>query len=1105
MEEEEPYNAAGLEQVFDSNTDFSSKSESDMESTSVHAAFQICEVAAAASMSDSSCKTDLIPYEKALIKVLKEPKKSSRPFCGFQKRKRQEVLTPQQQKVDLEDVTSEAGSDVSNISSVASIQSISGDNYSIMNSKGSSSFGLELPDVHGHGRNRGLDAQVQMRKLNRKLDLLSSENENYAKLAKEIPDYKQELFQLKSANFDLQRENANLKSQLQSALSDQRKEEKVIEKVPTVTCDHSTLLYNSKAQLRQAHDEIFSLKTEVTKLKLDLRSRDDALKRHEATHEALENCNLELSADKIKLTGKVRELEVNLQSSQRSRMAAEQSLSVLQSERESFVKSKNWYRDQMHAAQDTRTEIQQELIRAQSELASKSTQVEKYKLELFQTNKLLEDEREKALQEKEELKRQLEELEVSIMANENVNSLDLSVDSGHDEDLDEDVKIQVEVLKDEVRGKEAKIEILQLKLEEAIKISEVAHTELEASRMKTERVEENIKELESNIALLNDQLQTNSVLIGDLKDSNVNCEMRNSKLKSDLHEAKQSLLQELDLSKALRNELKHIKETLEKKENDFEILEVELRLNRAENARLKTEMKSFKDVQQENILLKKQLLHQDSELLDENSSLKEAFAASDEARKELEAALDDLKKQNNMLKQVSNETMKENCQECDSVQLIMKAKSDALEGAEAKIIALEATIQELTTQAETLSARSESMKSIEARDEELDHDEDLHAIQAQKISRLECSLKIYQAEINRLTSKVFELEDQILTLEHKNGRLIMDSSQNFGLKSQIQKLQEEIAKDTALRQELLSSLELAKSSLYTELANLERNLQVEKEAHSETKNRLILQEHECSALRVDRRSLRTGLETANLTIDNLKSDKSSPEKPLISSSDDDLELCRELEVTRSQLKDALACLEDSKRSVSKLEDQASEVSFHLKQKTSELKSLQTVVKLRDESYHSEVSDLRSKCDNLRAEVVNLTRKVDRLSEEKNNYRAQVQDMNTALKTSLEQIKRLRSRPSSEDDHADWNDLLLSRKMAASNESLAQKQNLTNLHNCLATLKYEMAVLQRKLAPSAKNSPLRQQPSKPTIMEDAADIIEENTMVVIAHDIDEQVE
>ena len=56
-----------------------------------------------------------------------------------------------------------------------------------------------------------------------------------------------------------------------------------------------------------------------------------------------------------------------------------------------------------------------------------------------------------------------------------------------------------------------------------------------------------------------------------------------------------------------------------------------------------------------------------------------------------------------------------------------------------------------------------------------------------------------------------------------------------------------------MRKELLSSLELAKSSLRSDIENLEKSLNCEKEAHCETKNRLMLQEHECATLRVDRR------------------------------------------------------------------------------------------------------------------------------------------------------------------------------------------------------------------------------------------------------------
>ncbi len=48
-------------------------------------------------------------------------------------------------------------------------------------------------------------------------------------------------------------------------------------------------------------------------------------------------------------------------------------------------------------------------------------------------------------------------------------------------------------------------------------------------------------------------------------------------------------------------------------------------------------------------------------------------------------------------------------------------------------------------------------------------------------------------------------------------------------------------------------MELAKFSLRSDIESLEKSINCEKEAHCETKNRLMLQEHECATLRVDRR------------------------------------------------------------------------------------------------------------------------------------------------------------------------------------------------------------------------------------------------------------
>ena len=190
---------------------------------------------------------------------------------------------------------------------------------------------FDLADVHGgQARNKSIDAQVQMRKLNRRLEILRLENEEYANLAKEIPDYKQEVFTLKSSVFELQRENANLKSQLEATTADKSldvndsNQEVPIEETQEVQIksefDHRSLVQDSKHQLWQIQDENLQLRSEMAKLKLDIKSRDDSVKRLEATHDALDNANLELAATNQKLMQKLRELEASHQSMQRSKL-----------------------------------------------------------------------------------------------------------------------------------------------------------------------------------------------------------------------------------------------------------------------------------------------------------------------------------------------------------------------------------------------------------------------------------------------------------------------------------------------------------------------------------------------------------------------------------------------------------------------------------------------------------------------------------------------------------------------------------------------------------------------------------------------------------------
>ena len=148
-------------------------------------------------------------------------------------------------------------------------------------------------------------------------------------MAKEIPDYKQEVFRLKSSIFEFQRENANLKSQLEAkqcivetnTKPNYFEPQNVQEIAIKSECDHhGSIVQDSKHQLCQIQDENLQLRSDMAKLKLYIKSRDDTVKRLEATHEALDNANLELAATNQKLMQKLRETEASHESMHRTKL-----------------------------------------------------------------------------------------------------------------------------------------------------------------------------------------------------------------------------------------------------------------------------------------------------------------------------------------------------------------------------------------------------------------------------------------------------------------------------------------------------------------------------------------------------------------------------------------------------------------------------------------------------------------------------------------------------------------------------------------------------------------------------------------------------------------
>ena len=128
-----------------------------------------------------------------------------------------------------------------------------------------------------------------------------------------ISDHRAEIFRLKSQTFQLTREKANLGSQIEglenviremktAAENIQNAKQLSSEEVPKPSttaspCETQTTsgVYEAKAQLRGAHDEIFRLKNEVTKLNVKLRESDTQTSQEAMKYKALQETSVDYS------------------------------------------------------------------------------------------------------------------------------------------------------------------------------------------------------------------------------------------------------------------------------------------------------------------------------------------------------------------------------------------------------------------------------------------------------------------------------------------------------------------------------------------------------------------------------------------------------------------------------------------------------------------------------------------------------------------------------------------------------------------------------------------------------------------------------------------
>ena len=166
-----------------------------------------------------------------------------------------------------------------------------------------------------------------------------------------------------------------------------------------------------------------------------------------------------------------------------------------------------------------------------------------------------------------------------MVASEEAHSLVLS-DDNDDEVAEEegDLKIQLQVLKNDFREVEARNQELENRIKDFDAVSEALNLKLDGSQLRINQMEDKEIELIASQAMLSEDLELKTKLIADLAESKVNAELDLTKAKNDFKELRTSYQRHSDENQELKDDLRKHKEKLEKRNGDLDTIALELKL-----------------------------------------------------------------------------------------------------------------------------------------------------------------------------------------------------------------------------------------------------------------------------------------------------------------------------------------------------------------------------------------------------------------------------------------------------------------------------------------------------------------------------------------------
>nr|XP_054749244.1 golgin subfamily A member 3-like [Lytechinus pictus] len=290
-----------------------------------------------------------------------------------------------------------------------------------------------------------------------------------------------------------------------------------------------------EADIRSLKQNKFDLEQAIAQLQVELEHKEadlEGLRRELHTSEAttqrlrskLEDVKREIAgkdASVSQLQDKMAAMQGQVDQARQDQTMAGAKLSSLQTDVESLTKARDWFQEQLGFAQETRNQLQGELAASQMAVASQSATIENLRTDNTKVKQQLNEERQRMLQEKELIAKNLETIEADIFTREATFSamqrektaVQQAVFAQMDQMEEEKYRLaglvasaselerQLEVARQELEAKHAALVNLEAEKRELVKgvaLAEEAlaarETEMQALQIKCNNVEQKLKE-----------------------------------------------------------------------------------------------------------------------------------------------------------------------------------------------------------------------------------------------------------------------------------------------------------------------------------------------------------------------------------------------------------------------------------------------------------------------------------------------------------------------------------------------------------------------------------------------------------------------------------